>query len=120
MQRDVGQTDQLAHSLVPLELAVLAVRDKVYGPQQPGSDPNAIAAFIAATFPVYEYTDDPSVQPRALTQAHSAGLFRNGGRELHFLDGTPAKRCLAVKAEDVSRAIALLKEQPPEQRPPSS
>ena len=105
----VARTDPLPHDLVPLELAVLLVREKVYAAQQPGADPNAIAAFMAATFPVYEYADDPSVRPRVLSQGHSAGLFRNGGRELHFLDGSPAKRHLAVKAGDVTSVIAMLK-----------
>lgn len=93
-----------------MSLAVTLVRAKAYGLLQSAasSDPDAIATFIAATVTIYEYSDDPSVTPRPLVDGLSEGLFRNGGRELHFIDGRPTKYLLAVQADDVARVIAML------------
>ena len=96
-------------------MAVLGVRVNICGvkqhaPADVDSDPDAIASFIAAVVPLYEYSESSSVSARLLTQCNPKGLFRNGGRELHFLDGSPAKRCLAVQVDDVGCVIAMLKE----------
>ena len=69
---------------------------------------NRIATFIAGTVPIYEYADDPSQRPRLLIKSNSDGLFRHGGRELHYLDGRPAKRHLAISADDVNCVVATL------------
>ena len=108
----VGRNDHLSHSLVPLSVAVVLVRQSVYGSRRSAEspDPNAIATFIAGMVPIYEYWDDPSIRPRALCNSQSAGLFRNGGRELQFLDGRPAKRLLAVQADDVACVSEMLKD----------
>lgn len=105
------RADHLSHRLMPLELAVMLVRNKVYGsrPGAPSSEPNAIARFIAASVPIYECSKDPSRRPSAVRRDHD-GLFRKGGRELHFLDGRPIKKDLAVKADDVACVIAMLRD----------
>ena len=110
----------MAHTLVPLELAVLLVRERLCGSQQQVSDArmaaggdsdlDRMATFIAASVPVYEYSDNPSQRPRLLFRSDRDGLFRHGGRELHYLNGKPAKRHLAVSANDVNCVIAMLKD----------
>lgn len=108
----VERPDDLSHSLMPLELAVLIVRDKVYGSRSTGSgrNPDAIAGFIGATVPIYEYSHDPCLRPSAVIRDYENGLFRSGGRELHFLDGRPMLTNLAVKADDIVCVIAMLKD----------
>jgi hypothetical protein len=105
------RADHLSHSLMPLELAVTLVRNNVYAsrPGAPSSEPDAIARFIAASVPIYECSKDPSTRPSAVRRDHD-GLFRKGGRELHFLDGRPIKKDLAVKADDVECVIAMLRD----------
>jgi hypothetical protein len=100
---------------MPLELAVLLVREKVYRAGERNapparSDPDAIAGFIATMIPVYEYSADASVPPRMLFNVHRNSVFSHGGREVQFLDGRPGKRLLAVRADDVSCVVAMLKE----------
>jgi hypothetical protein len=110
---NMERSDTLSHSLVPIELAVMLVRDKVFGRldvAKEHSDPDAVATFIAATVPVYEYSNDPADRPRALIYCARDSVFKNAGRELHFLDGRPTKYKLAVKADDVGCVIAMLKE----------
>jgi hypothetical protein len=80
----VEHNRDLAHALMPLELAVLLVRDKFYGANSVGgaigkSDPDAIAILIAASVTVYEYTDDPAVRPHELKHGNSKGVFRKAG-----------------------------------------
>lgn len=105
----VGRDHQLPHTLVPLELAVTIVRSKIANGGSPvAADPNAMATFIAATVPIWEYSDDPSTLARPLRNAAGSGVFRKGGRELHFLDGRPAKRLLAVQADDINCVIEML------------
>jgi len=112
----MDSADHLAHALVPMSLAVTLVRAKSQRlrPSAASSDLDSIATFIAATVPIYEYSDDPSVLPRMLLDSLSGGLFRNGGRELHFLDGRPTITLLAVQAEDVARVIAMLNQAEPQ------
>jgi hypothetical protein len=92
----VGRNDRLSHTLVPLSVAVTLVRERVYGARRSAQslDPNGIAVFIAGAVPLYEYSDDASVRPRAL----------------HCIDGRPAKRLLAVHAEDVTCVVEMLKD----------
>ena len=114
--------DRLAHALVPMSLAVTLVRAKSQRlrPSAASSDLDSIATFIAATVPIYEYSDDPSVPPRMLLDCLSGGLFRNGGRELHFLDGRSTITLVAVQAEDVARVIAMLNQADAPSGPPAS
>jgi hypothetical protein len=116
MRRSVDRADSVPHSLIPLALAVGVVRYKAYGGGQPKSqgpegELNMLAAFIAATVPVYEFQADRPAAVRALSKPElEGGLFRDSGRELRFLDGRPAKRNLAVNATDVACVVSLLKD----------
>lgn len=106
-----GRDHDLPHSLVPLKLAVLLVRAKAYGAADSRArDLDGLAAFIAASVPIYEYSDDPGKAPRPLLRSVQQGVFRKSGEELHFLDGKPSKQFLAVHVEDVSGVIEMLKQ----------
>jgi hypothetical protein len=92
------------------------LRHRVYGERQVtdqgrAGDFSMLAYFIAGVVRLYEYFDDPSTPPRRLGKATlEGGLFREGGKELRFLDGRPAKRFLAVSDKDLECATALLKD----------
>jgi len=108
----VGSTEQSVHGLVALSLAIVVVREEVY-PVQPFStheraDGNALAALIAGLIRLWECAEDPAVPPRLVRHDPRKGRFRNDGRELHFFDGTPAKRRLAVQADELAAMIAKL------------
>jgi hypothetical protein len=110
----VGNRDEVRHSLIPLTLAVELIRHKVHGERPPahrnaGPDLDALAYFIAGTMMLYEYDADPSKAPRRLAREElEGGLFRNGAKELQFLDGRASKRLLAVTALDVECTTAVL------------
>jgi hypothetical protein len=109
-------SDDGAHALIPLALAVGVVRNKAYDDRQVTNqgregDLNMLAGFIAATVPLYEYTRDPSDLARAIPRWEiQGGMFRDGGRVLRFVDGRSAKRDLAVNATDIACVVALLKD----------
>jgi hypothetical protein len=112
-----NEHDDIPHTLLPLTLAVGLVRHKGgYAERQvteqgPEGDFNMLAGFIAATVPLYEYSTNASTAPRALRKAElEGGMFRNGAKELRFIDGRATKRCLAVNATDVECILALLRD----------
>ena len=67
-----------------------------------------MATFIAATVPIWEYSDDPRVLPVPLRNPLRNGVFRDGGKQLLFLDGTPPKMRLAIQSDDVCCVIEML------------
>lgn len=102
-----GDHEDVPHTLIPLGLAVGLIRSKVYA----DGDLNALASFVAATVPIYEYATDPSQAPRALLKDElEGGMFREGGKELRFIDGRATKRYLALNALDVECVTSLLRE----------
>jgi len=115
---DPGDHEDVPHTLIPLGLAVGLIRSKVYAEgKSTGRDPghtvdlNALAAFAAATVPVYEYATNPSKAPRALLPSElECGMFRDGGKELRFIDGRATKCYLALNALDVECVTSLLRE----------
>jgi hypothetical protein len=108
----VGDHDDVAHSLIPLALAVGLLRHRLSVERaagRPEGDLDALAGFSAAMVPLYEYDPNPSKPPRRLArQEVEGGLFRDGARELRFLDGRPAKRHLAVNALDLECVSSVL------------
>jgi hypothetical protein len=100
--------DHLPHTLVPLCLAVIVVRERIKDVVEPGSaEPDAIATFIASVLPIYEYGGPRP--PRLLMRSNRHGVFRDGGRVLEFLDGRPSKHLLAVKAEEIPCIVEMIK-----------
>jgi hypothetical protein len=115
----VGANEPSAHGLLPLFLGVIMVQEKLArtGAQVSPvslSDPNSVAAFIAAAVALYEYAEDPATPPWIMDRDPRAGRFLNDGRELHFFDGTPARRRLAVQADELAAVIAKLTQAPRE------
>jgi len=104
------------HGLLALSLAILLVREEVYYAQpsstQEQADGNALAAFIAGLIRLWECAEDPTVPPTLVRHDPRKGWFRNDGRELHFFDGTPAKRRLAVQVDELAAMIARLTQNP--------
>lgn len=101
--------DTLPHTLVPVALAVEVVWTRVYDDGKPAADAkerllDSIASTLAVTGRLYEYVGD--AKPRALSRADiRGGVFKGGGRELHFADGRPPRRHLAVPTDDVPAVI---------------
>jgi hypothetical protein len=98
---------------MPLSLAAVCVKNAAANEaaltRHGGTDLNAIATFIGSIVPIYTYSPATPgalevVDPVRLRQA----FFRNDGAELHFLDGSPPARYLAVDPvhlEDVTRLL---------------
>ncbi|HEY1289571.1 MAG TPA: hypothetical protein VGF58_14685 [Burkholderiales bacterium] len=107
----VHPSGRSAHGLLSLPVALVLLQEELYRAKASGqerTDPNALAVLIAAAIPLYEYGDDPAVPARLVTKDPREGLFRDAGRELHFSDGTPAKRRLAVQADELVALIGRL------------
>jgi hypothetical protein len=108
----VSSTGPSTHGLLALPLAVVVLREKLArahplsANQQ--ADANALAALIAGAMRLYECAEDPAAPPSLVRHDPRKGAFRNDGRELHFFDGTPAKRRLAVQADELAAVIAKL------------
>jgi hypothetical protein len=104
-------SDTLPHTLVPVALAVEVIWGRVYDDGKPAPETkerllNSIASTLSVTGRLYEYVDD--AKPRALSPADiKGGVFKGGGKELHFSDGRPARRHLAVPTDDVPAAIQM-------------
>jgi hypothetical protein len=113
-----------AHDMVPLELAVLTIFRSVYDKLERGqadrarqaSHLDALAYTVAALRPLYAYEADGSALRRIYGEELSNGLFRGGGKEMHFLDGRCPIRGVAVAAEHIPLVIQALKGRPPQSR----
>jgi hypothetical protein len=114
--RAPGDHEDVPHALLPLTLAVGLVRNKIYNDrsltdQGREGDLNMLANLIAEVVPLYEYSIDPSRLPRALRRHELVGgLFRDGAKELRFIDGRAPLRHMAVNATDLECVLALLRE----------
>ena len=103
------------HSLIPLKLAAALVWNRFYigrvsAPAWQESMLNSIAATFSVIGKIYEYNpNDPTDSIRLLSRIEiEGGMFKQGGDELHFIDGRPPRRSLAVRAESVSATIEAL------------
>jgi hypothetical protein len=112
----VGPTEPSVHGLLALSLAILVVREEVYCAQPSSTnewaDDNALAGLIASLIRIWECAEDPAVPPRLVRHDPRKGRFWNNGRELHFFDGTPALRRLAVQADELAAMVAKLTQSP--------
>jgi hypothetical protein len=107
--------EDVPHTLLPLVLAVGLVRHKVYD-DQPLTDQgregdfSMLANFMAEIIPIYEYSLDASRSPRVLGKHElGGGMFRDGAKELRFIDGRPPLLHMAVNATDVECVLSLLR-----------
>ncbi len=104
-----------AHDLVPLDLAAAMIFRKVYEERmmvgvksRDGAHIDGIAYTIAAMCPIYVYEADGRAVRKLSEQEVSRGLFRNGARELHFIDGRPSVRNLAVSTGTIEAVLSAL------------
>ncbi len=105
--------DDFAHSLIPVTLAAQLVWARVYQGCPPALENelllNAIASNLMVHGRIFEYQEDPSRGVRRLCRSEiEGGAFCGGGRELHFSDGRPPRRYLAVPTEAVPKTIEAL------------
>jgi hypothetical protein len=107
------ESDRLAHSLVPLKLAVQLIYSKVYEGRTTAARTqllDSLASTISVLSPIYVYNTDPSQPPRLLTRMEiEGGMFRGGAEQLRFIDGRPPLSSLAVSADDLAATIEALK-----------
>lgn len=101
------------HDLVPLELAVRAVYQRVYEQKHRKAGIactlehlNGIAYAVAALLPLF--TNDAQGFRRLSEDELLKGLFRDGGRKMVFIDGRAAIHALAVSANGVERVSQAL------------
>jgi hypothetical protein len=104
-----------AHDLVPLDLAAAMIFRRVYEEQmlvgvasRDGAHIDGIAYTIAAMCPIYVYEADGRAVRQLSEQEVARGLFRNGARELHFIDGRPSVRNLAVATASIEAVLKAL------------
>jgi hypothetical protein len=70
---------------------------------------DSITATIAVIAAIYEYSADSRRRARRLSQSElEGGMFKEGARELRFIDGRPPRNSLAVTAADVAATIKAL------------
>jgi hypothetical protein len=100
------------HELVPLPLAARIVYQRAYGallPEVHLTDRlNGLAYYLAGLGRVYAIEDNTSA-PRWLSGDEIAsGHFRNGAKELHFLDERAPLLHIGVTQECIERAVNAL------------
>jgi hypothetical protein len=96
------------HELVPLELAVRSIQQRAYPEQSLATflneQLNGIAYAVVALVPLYQA--DSAGKVRAVTRDElQHGYFRQGAKELHFLDNRPPLKALAVTASGVETVV---------------
>ena len=104
-------SESLPHTLIPMTVALAAIRQGVYAGARNPPPMESIASFVAGTVPVYEYSTDVRRIPHAIRRAELEGaLFRRSGAEMYYLDGRAPRSMLAVNADDVRCVIEMLKD----------
>jgi hypothetical protein len=100
------------HDLIPVPLAARIVYQRAYGagpPEAHLSDRlNGLAYCLASVGGVYAIEEDKT-KPRPLSSDEIAcGHFRNGGKELHFLDQRAPVLHLGVTRECIEKAVRAI------------
>lgn len=104
------------HDVIPLELGAVAVYRRVYEDVvqslvqgRASGHLDAMGYAIAEFTPIYVYECDAS-SLRALSKEELVGaLFRDGARAMHYLDGRPEVRNLAVSAKALQAIVLALR-----------
>lgn len=100
------------HDLMPLDLAVLTISRRVYEARSVSSRDfghlDGLAYMIAGVWPIYVYEEHGTGFRRLTSEEISHAIFRSGGKEMRFVDGRAPLQRLAVHAETVSAAAAIL------------
>jgi hypothetical protein len=104
--------DDLADTLVPLELTARVVLAKAYGPEFLGprtpieEKMDAMARAISALVPIFEHEESSARAACLIPPALLAGgRFKRGAREFEFEDRTRSCQRLAVRATDAAYVL---------------
>ena len=108
--------DPSLHALLPLELAVRTIFRRVYEERlaqavssRHDAHLDGLAYTVASLSPIYVCQDLAGKNVRRLSgEELSTGLFRDGARDMHFMDGRPPLRGLALHVDAVQRIIEIL------------
>ena len=98
-----------------MTLAAQLVWARLYEGRTPELDKEALLDAIAANLMVhgeiYEFERDPGRGVRRLARSEvEGGTFQGGAKALHFADGRPPRRFLAVPAESITATIEALQD----------
>jgi hypothetical protein len=98
--------------LVPVPLAARIVYQRAYGAAPPAahlSDRlNGLAYWLASAGGMYAVEGGKAVPRRLSSDEIGSGHFRNGGKELHFLDQRAPILHLGVTQECIEKAIRAI------------
>ena len=101
------------HDLVPLDLVVAQIWRDIYGgfgdtvPSRKGAHLDGLAYTVAVFCPIYVY--EHSTSRRVTPEEISNCLFRDGAKEIRFVDGRPPLKNLAIAAKAAPALIRVLK-----------
>ena len=103
----------LAHTLVPLPLALETIYLAVYG--KPGNARehqarlDGLASAVSVLVPLYEYAPQNESDVRQLdTRELEGGIFRDGGRSLTYKDARRPVRDLAISSTAIQHVVQML------------
>jgi hypothetical protein len=100
------------HDLVPVPLAARIVYHRAYGAAPPAAHLtdrlNGLAYCLSSVGGVYAI-DECNLAPRRLSRGEIvSGHFRNGGKELHFLDERAPILHIGVTRECIEQAVRAI------------
>jgi hypothetical protein len=100
------------HDLVPVPLAARIVYQRAYGATPPevhlDDRLNGLAYCLASAGGVYAIEQGKAAPRRLSPDEVVSGHFRNGGRELHFLDERAPIRHIGVTRDCIDKAVRLI------------
>ena len=111
----MGKSEVLPHRFIPLSAAAASLKaaaaNEAVLARHGVSDLNAVASFIASVVPIYRYSRAMEGPPKVVAPARlRQAVFRDDGRQLHFLDGSPPADRLAVDPAHLEEVMRLLNE----------
>ena len=101
------------HDLIPFDLALRLIFQRIYIREIPtaialGAHIAGLAHVVSAMAPLYSYTVDRGRVRRLGAPELKGGFFCDGGKNIHFLDGRPEVRNLAVTSQAITTAMTAL------------
>jgi hypothetical protein len=100
------------HELIPVALAARIVYQRAYGAAPPEAHLNdrlnGLAYCLASRGRVYAIADRGSPPRRLSRDEIASGHFRNGGKELHFLDERAPLLHIGVTQDCIEKAVKAL------------
>ena len=101
------------HDLIPFDLALRVIFQRIYVREFATAlalraHINGLAHVVSALVPLYAYTVEQGGVRRLRAPELKGALFGEGGKIVHFLDGRPEVRNLAVTSQAINTAITAL------------